>query len=157
MPTPPLQSRFTSDGVASACRMHRVYRDLRSSRTSQTARIGSSEITQTVIQQNGARKRLILCRTEDAASLSFFLIVFAKNRQVLRIGRAKATRVEGRRQRCRCSRNRNSVQIALLCAAIERVDVRCRAGDGHQGIGLSRARKASHVLFGTKSTRRNWG
>ena len=58
-------------------------------------------------------------------------------------------------QPCRCSRNRDSVQIALLCAAIERVDVRCRAGDRHQGIGLSRAPQASHILFGTKSTRRD--
>src|SRR5580658_5377632 len=28
MPTPPLQSRFTLDGVASTCRMRRVYQDL---------------------------------------------------------------------------------------------------------------------------------
>jgi len=27
MPTPPLHSRLTSDGVASTCRMHRVYQD----------------------------------------------------------------------------------------------------------------------------------
>jgi hypothetical protein len=28
MPTPPLQSRFTLDGVASTCRMRRVNQDL---------------------------------------------------------------------------------------------------------------------------------
>jgi hypothetical protein len=28
MPTPPLHSRLTSDGVASTCRMHRVYQEL---------------------------------------------------------------------------------------------------------------------------------
>src|SRR5215472_13658577 len=33
MPTPPLQSRFTSDGVASTYRMHRTYRELASTWT----------------------------------------------------------------------------------------------------------------------------
>jgi hypothetical protein len=33
MTAPPLQNRFTSDGVASTCRMHRVNRDLTSTST----------------------------------------------------------------------------------------------------------------------------